>query len=462
MLGRRTGAWLTVAMLIAVAVWPGRTPPARADGPWSSLELDTRRGSTVITVGDRVLIAGGNHRDEAAGAIVQDDRVDVYDGIAGTWTQAKLSVPRSRPVARTVGNQAVFIGGSLEDAPRGAVPTDAIDIYDGATDTWRTAQLTFKTADPNAFAVGTQVVILPGHSGEGRGANVYDSTTGDVTALQPVTDVSSMAPYVVAEGVAVMAGRHSSDGSWNVEEPLNLYDSAKGEWSTIQVPTPRSQVGVEAVGSMILFAGGKQDEQLVDAVDILDVRTRTWNSAKLSTPQVVGPGVVVGRRLVFTRDDRVNIFDADTGAWTSAVAPTKSIFSPNVVGDRLVYRSGTSSGPSPETPVHIFDVNSSTWQKSSLSVPRNSTGVATIGTRVLFAGGGKEAASRSPDTVFNTVDIFDLATGTSSTGTLQRAREVPRVATVGGKVLFIGGVIHCKACAEVDVGVIIDIYDPGE
>jgi hypothetical protein len=41
----------------------------------------------------------------------ESNAVDLYNGASGTWSTAQLSVARGRPAATSVGNVAIFAGG---------------------------------------------------------------------------------------------------------------------------------------------------------------------------------------------------------------------------------------------------------------------------------------------------------------------------------------------------------------
>ena len=53
-------------------------------------------------------------RATAAGAL--SNRVDVYNGATGAWSTAQLSIARDWPAAASVGNVALFAGGAYNGA----------------------------------------------------------------------------------------------------------------------------------------------------------------------------------------------------------------------------------------------------------------------------------------------------------------------------------------------------------
>ena len=134
--------------------------------------------------------------------------VDVYNGTTGAWSTAQLSVARPYLAAASVGNVALFAGGSTGGAlfwckehvwrswgihdvvlsvcerlsvSRYFLPlastcclirsaagnySNVVDIYNGITGLWSTAQLSFARMRPATASVGN-VALFAGGSTEG-------------------------------------------------------------------------------------------------------------------------------------------------------------------------------------------------------------------------------------------------------------------------------------------------------
>ncbi|MAG37658.1 MAG: hypothetical protein CL878_15595 [Dehalococcoidia bacterium] len=88
--------------------------------------------------------------------------------------------------------------------------------------------------------------------------------------------------------------------------------------------------------------------------------------------------------------------------------------------------------------------------EAQLSEARTNLVATTVGTTVLFAGGG-DALFGSPSAV---VDLYDGDTGRWSTATLTEARGLLAATTVGKKALFAGGLADVFESSSV-----VDIYD---
>src|SRR5205823_4849028 len=89
---------------------------------------------------------------------------------------------------------------------------------------------------------------------------------------------------------------------------------------------------------------------------------------------------------------------------------------------KVVFAGGCcANGPGdqlPQATVDIYDTQTGTWSIALLSQPRSSLAAATVGTKILFAGG----VNPYDATPSNVVDIFDTQTGIWSTAVLSQAR----------------------------------------
>ena len=128
--------------------------------------------------------------------------MDVYNGATGAWSTAQLSVARYYLAAASVGNVALFAGGvltsallcrevvvwvayccvrvlclrglwscgctcpatasSLIRATAGGVVSNVVDVYNGATGTWSTAQLSVGRMVLAATSVGNVALFAGG------------------------------------------------------------------------------------------------------------------------------------------------------------------------------------------------------------------------------------------------------------------------------------------------------------
>jgi hypothetical protein len=91
------------------------------------------------------------------------DAVDLYNSATDTWSTAQLSVARFIGAATSVGNLAIFAGGEQPETWRG--PTNAADLYNSATGTWSTAQLSVGRKHLAATTAGNLAIFAGGFTG---------------------------------------------------------------------------------------------------------------------------------------------------------------------------------------------------------------------------------------------------------------------------------------------------------
>lgn len=104
-------------------------------GEWESFPLtNPRHGMQGLSIGDKLMFAGGTDWWDGSLYVGTTDTVDVYDVPTDTWSIERLSVPRRWVTASVVGDKAYFTGGRIPDGNL----SDRLDIYDPATDEWTT------------------------------------------------------------------------------------------------------------------------------------------------------------------------------------------------------------------------------------------------------------------------------------------------------------------------------------
>ena len=125
-------------------IYPSSIRTSRVDfynvqtGAWSTAELSiAREGIASAVVGDIAIFAGG-----LISVSTSTTRVDIFNFTTKTWSTATLSQARGMANAVTVGNKVIIAGGVISINN----PTDVVDIYDYSTNTWSTATI----SDPRA------------------------------------------------------------------------------------------------------------------------------------------------------------------------------------------------------------------------------------------------------------------------------------------------------------------------
>jgi hypothetical protein len=125
---------------------------------WSTHELSQARYEVAATtVGNLAIFAGGtnNNKDLV-------DTVDIYNAKTQQWSTHKLSQARSGLAATTVGNLAIFAGGYIIKSNGVLTCVDTVDIYNVETQQWSTDKLSQARSGLAATTVGNLAIFAGG------------------------------------------------------------------------------------------------------------------------------------------------------------------------------------------------------------------------------------------------------------------------------------------------------------
>lgn len=200
--------------------------------------------------------------------------MDIYDVATSTWTTSNLSVARYNLSATSVGSKVFFAGGQLADN----TSSNVVDIYDVATNTWSTANLSTARANLAATSVGAKAFFAGGFPYSDR-VDVYDDATGTWSW----TSLSSPRTYLTATSVGTKAIFAGGVGNFGANSSsVDIYDVVTDTWSTASLSQGRYFLTSTTVGTKAIFAGGTTLGGASTAVDIYDDSANTWSTASLS------------------------------------------------------------------------------------------------------------------------------------------------------------------------------------
>src|SRR4030095_7831402 len=118
----------------------------------------------------------------------------------------------------------------------------------------------------------------------------------------------------------------------------------------------------------------------------------------------------------------------------STLSQTREGIAVASVGNKILFAGGYTgsytSGFQYYTRVDIFDISTNLWTTAELSEPRTAMGTAVLGNKIFFAGGNWSTS----------IDIYDAAANTWSTAALSIGRSYIAAASAGDKVLFAAGI----------------------
>ncbi len=183
----------------------------------------------------------------------------------GSWSTSHLSVARFGLAAASVGNVAVFAGGTTPLSSM--LMSNAVDVYNSETGTWSTASLSVARAYLAAVSAGDIAMFSGGLLATGavldyscRRSMVFTIVLFASCRMLNHAGIASdsldmnLSLHLIARYLMrVFAGVGSS--------AVDIFDSITGQWSTSVLSFPRFHLAAASVGNLAIFAGG-QDKNL--------------------------------------------------------------------------------------------------------------------------------------------------------------------------------------------------------
>ena len=305
----------------------------------------TRHGVAVASAGNKILFAGGLSPN-----LVATNRVDIYDIATQTWTTAQLSVGRRWMASVATGNKVFFAGGTSD--PSGGNPLNIVDIYDVATNTWSTASLSLPGYLMVAAAVGNKV-FFAGGIGTGARSNIvdiYNLQTNSWSTIALPSARSGGHSAVTLNNKLYIAGGYGNSGT------IDIYDDATNSWTTSSMLEPKYHFAGLAIGAKIYWAGGEVQQAPCGGtytsclVDIQD-----WGTGYSSTGLLANPAT-------WFNQSEQNAVEKDG----------KIVFLGN--------RQSTNH-------FDIYDTLTSTWYIGQLPLSINGASIISVSNTIYLAGG---------------------------------------------------------------------------
>jgi len=223
----------------------------------------------AASVGNKVVFAGGfitrydslvqvcddfGNNCDSVPALVDVDRVDIWDVSTNTWTVAQLSEARTSIVTAAVGNKIILAGGGKNE---GGTNSSQIDIYDVANNSWSSYTLPPSSwfGPCLAYTVGNKVLICHWISDR---IDIYDAISNSWSVVhmpEPLIGEQHQFGQVAVAGnkiVFFLQYNAHEDNSRNID----VYDATTNTWCHKQLDQGMIRQGVVACGNRIYVAGG--------------------------------------------------------------------------------------------------------------------------------------------------------------------------------------------------------------
>ncbi len=268
--------------------------PISAIGTWEYLSASgpvARQDGAYVKAGDKFYLIGGRGSKP----------VNIYDPTSNTWTGGATPPIELYDFQAVELNGLIYVIGAFTT---GDLPADSVYIYNPIADTWHTgSQIPPARRRGGAAAVVHQgKIYLIGGASTPAGATVlvdaYHPTTNTWTIEADMPRTRAGFDAIVVGNNLYAIGGHSNAGG--LHSRVDVFNFSGNAWSTLSpasnLPTPRDDVAVEALGGEILVIGGHISGTAQTTTEALDVATGTWrtvatlNEARSSTQALVCNG----------------------------------------------------------------------------------------------------------------------------------------------------------------------------
>ncbi|HAQ37051.1 MAG TPA: hypothetical protein DCQ58_00955 [Saprospirales bacterium] len=373
-------------------------------GNWTAEHLSHAVNSNVVIGYENKLYSAGGFTDN--GAI---KTVDIYNAGSGNWSQADLSQYKEHMASAVVGDKVFFAGGfAVKPDFSGQFSTDKVEIYDTKTGKWTYDKLSKGRDWLEGASAGSKVIFAGGWDDNGtfqKTVDIYDTLTKNWTVSNLSTARFEMTTGKIGNLVMFAGGYNNLITSTRID----IYNAETGVWSTDELSVSRFGAASASIGDLIMFAGGSSldgavgTEVISDVIDIYNVKTKQWSTAKLSIPRLFAAGVTVGDKVLFAGGqnldqtlDRVDIYNATTNEWSIDSLSVARGFQDNdqnaaVVCGKAFFVGGVFRFPTyaidDHNVVDIYDPVTNTWDQEFLPYNLFNHSVAGVGNNLIVAGG---------------------------------------------------------------------------
>lgn len=337
-------ALLAVAIAAAVLLYRPPKPRLVSLGNWSEKAPmpKPRTGAAVAVLDGRLYVVSGF---DGAKTI---DAVEAYDPVTDSWT-SRASIPTARTAAgaAAIAGKLYVFGGCGRNSEGNhdcrVGTTNAMEAYDPRTNTWTTKAPMPTTRSAVAAAVIGDKLYVAG----GRGPcppcppyqvlEIYDPSTDtwDRSAA-PLPIAVSGAGGVALNGKFYVVGGDTGRPEAPRANLLTFYDPATNQWQLgPPLPTPRAELGLEAVHGVLYAIGGVGSHEESNVVEAYNPNQNTWSTkAPLPFPRLgAQPAAIDGVIYVVGSGGEVNRPSSILHAYTAICPGSTCISSPaNLIG----------------------------------------------------------------------------------------------------------------------------------
>jgi hypothetical protein len=292
-----------------------------------------------------------------------------------------------------------------------------IDIYDTIAQAWTTAELTVTARDGMAVAsVGDKIFFAGGGDNDWFDVtsriDIYNSTTNTWSTAELSQARKYLAAVTLGSKVFFAGGGYWGPLSGPPPNPnwpqnanyyvgstvVDIYDNAMNGWSTANLSEGRFELSATAAGSKIYFAGGLNNINSGSRkIDIYDAEANSWSASELQEEKASHGAIAFGNKIMwaagantpyyqgYNRSNRAEIRDQLTGLSTTECITPKALFGVVRKNDDVIFFTGLVDGPA--RTFDIYNITTGTWSTGTLPVSIHGSTIIAVNNTIYVAGG---------------------------------------------------------------------------
>lgn len=233
----------------------------------------------AATIGDTIYVVGG-----VDGYLRTLDSLEAYDIATDAWRElAPLPQPIHHPAVATDGKKLYVLGGLTGLAAR---PLDSAFAYDPQTGAWQELGHLNDFRGGAAAAVSQRLYVMAGRTNAGidDALEYYDFDHGNWNGRMPVPTARTQLQAVAVGGKIYAIGGDKGSLATDLGT-TEAYDPAIDAWKSLpSMAVARSAFAAAESGGRIYAFGGERKGGVIDTVEVFDPAKGSWSTLGLAMP----------------------------------------------------------------------------------------------------------------------------------------------------------------------------------
>jgi len=266
---------------------------------WSLKAADpVLRGQTAAgVINNKIHVAEGWDGQFGSDANSPTNALEIYDPATDSWTAGTPSlIARGLSATAVLGGKLYIAGGTAS----GYANFADLEIYDAATNSWSTgAPLPSQLTSAGGAAFNGKFYVVGGYVGPSAFNNqitaavqIYDPVLNTWITGTPMPTARANMVIGVINGKLCVTSGNVADGT--KDGSMVVYDSSTDSWSTGPAePTPRANAAAAVLGNKLFVAGGNTDTSSTSTAEAFILEAAAHNVlAKIPIPASSAGGKV--------------------------------------------------------------------------------------------------------------------------------------------------------------------------